>query len=60
MNKKRLIKAINSVDVESDTSNNISIAMSSNASVYQDINTRLNRAYGKVSSMDRNSLAFKL
>jgi hypothetical protein len=46
MNKKKLIKAINSVDVESDTSNNISIAMSSNASVYQDINTRLYRAYG--------------
>ena len=46
MNKKKLIKAIKSVDVESESSHNISVAMSSNASIYKDINTRLTRAYG--------------
>jgi hypothetical protein len=34
MDKNKLINAIKSVDVESESSNNVSIAMSSDASIY--------------------------
>jgi hypothetical protein len=36
-----------SLDLESETESDISIAQSSSCSIYQDLQTRLNKVYGK-------------